>query len=336
MKKLFLTILAILFLAPLAYGGSGLTRGDQTIYGHKTFENNITVQGTLIANGPTTGLTDVGNVWYVGSTDGLDGGNYGTKWDTPFATIDYAIGRCTADKACVIYVLPFHAETVTSAITVDVAGVSIIGIPRGRNLPTITANGTIDAITVTAADVMIANLRFAAPGTDAQTSDINIAAARVTVQNTVHIGSDTGDDKVDIITITAAGHDFLLDGLRIYNSVQEGAGGAISIEGAAARGEIRNCFIMDTIGYANGALYDGAAATALYVHDNVFSNAKADTVVLNYGNNSTGVTMNNFVAGRHSTLASNIAEGTSMNFHENYHVEEDTFTSVLAQSPDTD
>ena len=315
----------------------GLTRGDQTIYGHKTFEHDVIVQGTLEAQGPSKGINSIGDVYYVGSTWGHDSpGNYGNTWDKPFATIDFAIGQCTADHGDTIYVLPWHAETVTAAITVDVAGISIIGIPRGRNLPTITTATAIDMMTITSADAMVANLKFSSPGIDDVTADINIAAARASIFNTVHLGSETSYNNVDIITITSAGHDFLLDGVRIYNSVVECTGSGITIEGAAARGEIRNCLIMDTIGFALGAISDEATATALYIHHNIFKNAKAGTVVAEFGNNSTGIFAHNFICGRHTTIASNLDEGNAMDFLENYVVEEAILSGLLEPAVDAD
>lgn len=276
-----------------------------------------------------------GDIFFVDSNTGTDGAGYGRNPDAPVATIDYAIGLCTASKGDVIFVLPQHAETVTAAITCDVAGISIIGLGHGRNRPTITGNGTIDAVTVTAAGVTIKNLIFDVPGTDAQTADINIAAANCTVIGTTHHGSTTGKNKVDIITITSAGHDALLDGVMIYNDTVEIVGG-ISIEGAAKRIEIKNCFIFDSIGITNGAIYDGATALGLYVHDCVFGNAKANTVVAEFGNNTTGVMSKCFINGRHTTIQSNVTPGTGMAFHEVYGVEEAAKNGLLMPAVDAE
>ena len=276
-----------------------------------------------------------GSIFFVDSNTGTDGAGYGQNPSSPVATIDYAIGLCTANKGDIIYVMPQHAETVTAAITADIAGISIIGMGEGRNRPTVTGNGTIDALTVTANDVLIANLIFAVPGTDAQTADINIAAARCTVKNTVHHGSTTSKNKVDIITITAAGHDALIDGVRIYNDTVEVVGG-ITLEGAAKRVEVANVFVFDSIGFTNGAISDEATALGLYVHDSVFSNAKADTVVAEFGNNTTGVMQNCFVNGRHTTIASNITAGTGMAFYEVYVVEEAAKNGLLMPAVDAD
>ena len=340
MKRILTFLTALMFLLVMGspcFAAGQLTTGDQTIYGNKTFEHGITVKGKLTAEGPTVGINATGDVFYVGSTWGHDSpGNYGETPDQPFATIDFAIGQCTADHGDVIYVHSYHAETVTAAITADVAGISIIGITNGRNMPTITTATAIDMLTVTAADVTIANLKFSSPGIDNVTADINIAAARVSVFNTMHLGSETSYNNVSIITITAAGHDFLLDGLRIYNSVVEITGAAIEIEGTAARGEIRYCLVMDTIGLALGAIDDAAAATALYIHHNILKNAKAATAVIDFTNNSTGICSFNHISGRHTTIASNVVTGTSMDFFENRVTEEPVLNGMIMPAADAD
>src|ERR1051325_9126450 len=79
------------------------------------------------------------------------------------SSIANALSNCVASRGDVVLVLPGYTETVTAAITVSVAGVSIIGIGNGALKPTITVNGTIDGFNVTAASVLIDNIAFAAP-----------------------------------------------------------------------------------------------------------------------------------------------------------------------------
>lgn len=236
------------------------------------------------------------------------------------STIAGALAACTAAAGDIIFVAPGHAETVTASITVDKSGVSIIGLGNGLLRPAITGNGTIDAINVTADNVLIENLEFPAPETDNQTADINIAAAGVTVRNTYHIGSQTAKNKTDLITITAAGNDFLIEGVNAYNTVVDVVS-AISVEGACARGVIRNCNIQGT--FSTAVLMDEATATLLLIEDNLFKNTKSATAVVTFTTgNSTGAMRFNHLSGRHTTIASNVVTGTGMDFFENRVVEE--------------
>ena len=98
-----------------------------------------------------------------------DTAGYGYSPDKPFATIDYAIGQCTANQGDVILVLAGHAESINVAagINCDIAGVSTIGLGNGEDRPTITVGTTLDTATIAiaAVDVKLFNL-IVQPGND--------------------------------------------------------------------------------------------------------------------------------------------------------------------------
>lgn len=105
-----------------------------------------------------------GDVWFVdsGHASATNAVSAGRNPDVPFATLDYAIGQCTASNGDVIYVMPGHTESITTAagIAADVAGISIIGLGNGNNRPVITIASTDNAgtMTVSASNVKISNL----------------------------------------------------------------------------------------------------------------------------------------------------------------------------------
>lgn len=108
-----------------------------------------------------------GTVFFVGNTssnrniDGQDLPSHGNDPRKPFASIDYAIGKCVADNDDLIVVLAGHTEVVSSATdwVMDVAGVSIVGMGRGASRPTITFDtDTSAAVMVTAANCSIENV----------------------------------------------------------------------------------------------------------------------------------------------------------------------------------
>lgn len=124
---------------------------------------------------PVAGEMTTGNIFFVDSNTG-DNSYSGKKPSSAFATLDYAIGKCTATKGDIIYVMPGHAET-TTAIALDVAGVTIKGIGRGRARPAFTANTTAsDLIDVTAANCAIINVRLVGAASG-NTGLIHLAAA---------------------------------------------------------------------------------------------------------------------------------------------------------------
>lgn len=288
------------------------------------FPSGMSVLGTPLV------LAYPGKIFWV--DDSGSDSNPGT-FERPFATCDYAIGKCTSGRGDIIMVKAGHAETVTTAITMDVANVALVGCGWGNSRPAITGNGTIDAITVTAAGCLVANLRFPAPETDAQTADINIAAAGVSVLNTYHIGSQTAKNKTSFITITAAGDDFLLDGVVTHNVTVDVVTG-VALEGVCTRGIIRNCFIEGS--FSTAALGDAAAATLLYIDRCTFKNVKAATAVVSFASNSTGSMRDCFIDGRHTTIASNFATGTGMGCYEVKVVEEAVKNALLMPAVDAD
>lgn len=120
----------------------------------------LTVDGVPVTGSGVDALPITGNVFYVNSSTGVDDPSYGTTVARPFDTLDYAIGKCTASNGDVIYLLPGHTETIgsASAITVDVAGISIIGLGNGNLRPTFTWSATAGTIVVSAANVTIKNI----------------------------------------------------------------------------------------------------------------------------------------------------------------------------------
>lgn len=135
------------------------------------FANGVTIRGVpLLTAYP-------GNVFWVDSGAGSDG-NKGT-FDRPFSTIDYAIGRCTANNGDIVMVKPGHTETVIAAagLDLDIAGVAIIGMGAGSDRPTINfTTATTADMDVDAANITMYNILFTG-GIDALAAPIDVNAA---------------------------------------------------------------------------------------------------------------------------------------------------------------
>lgn len=122
----------------------------------------------VVGSGP---VMTTGSVFFLdsGSGSASDTPGGGTSPDAPFATLDFAIGQCSANTGDHIIVLPGHSETFTSAgaVTFDVAGVTVIGIGHGSNRPTFTFDSaaTVDW-DITAANIVLRNLLFIAHNAD--------------------------------------------------------------------------------------------------------------------------------------------------------------------------
>lgn len=183
------------------------------------FAGGVTIRGV-----PLT-VSHPGSVFWVDSNTGSNG-NKGT-FDRPFATIDYAVGRCTANKGDIIFVKPGHVETVTAAagLDLDVAGIAIIGLGTGSLRPTVNFTTVVGAdMDVDAANITVYNLLFTG-GIDALTGPIDVNAADFAM-----INCETRDVTGQTVDFIVSGGDrLLLDGWVHRGAAAAGAQTAISI-----------------------------------------------------------------------------------------------------------
>lgn len=206
----------------------------------------------IIGSGP---ILTTGNVFFVcsvapGRSDSTAAGRDPAQ---PFATIDYAIGQCTANNGDTIIVEPGHVETVTAAagIALDVAGVSIIGIGRGANRPTVNfTTSTAASFRVTAANCYVENLLFVGV-VDALTGPIQVQAADFTLKGCETRDTAGSAQATDFIVTTAAANRFNLLNHRHDGDTAAGAntflaivgGDRITIDGLIVDGNFNNAGI---------------------------------------------------------------------------------------------
>ena len=140
--------------------------------------NDAQIQDFKIATVGSTGRKKV----YVG-TSGTASYNL-AKTRVPqadlFTTIDAANNALTASRGDIIEVLEYHAETITSAgaITLDLAGVKVLGMGIGESRPKITFTSTDNSASIvfTGAGVAFKNI-ICICGDDGLTNPIHMQAA---------------------------------------------------------------------------------------------------------------------------------------------------------------
>lgn len=263
-----------------------------------------------------------GDVWFVGSavTGATDGAGYGRNPDAPFATLDYAIGNCTASHGDVIYVLPGHAETFTATdgFDADVAGIKIIGLGWGAARPTFTMNHANAQVNIGAASVWIENMRFVA--------DVTAVAAAVQVEGKTdavfkncewYWGGTTGDDMVISLELEAESHRAIIENCRfLAEPGVAGAASAIKLTGASHNVIIRNCEFMGdySVACVNGIT---ALSQGLMFIDNLVHNTDAGEPYLEVLTGTTGVIANTRGLASAATIAAN-AVADAMAHCENF------------------
>ena len=162
-----------------------------------------------------------GEIFFVdsGSSTGGTTSGFGNNPDAPFTTIDSAINQCTASQGDRIYVMAGHNETLTgaSAITCDVSGVSIIGLGRGTDRPTLLLDaGAAVSIVISAANVSFENIVFSAGHADI-TVAIDISATNASFNNCAWKQNVAAENFLTCIRTSAVAN--ACDGLSVTNSV---------------------------------------------------------------------------------------------------------------------
>ena len=199
-----------------------------------------------------------GNVFYVDSAVGTDAVGYGTHPDAPFDTIDYAIGKCTANQGDVIIVLPGHAETVSAAagIDADVAGITIVGLGAGESRPIVTFSTAAGA-------------------------DLDVDAANITICNILfknNVASQTA-----MIDVNAT--DLLMEDCELREAAATQALTYIDLNGGAAnavdRTTLRRCKIISYTAGSNRGLELGEVASEVTIEDCVIDGDFADAGIHN-------------------------------------------------------
>ncbi|GAG32075.1 unnamed protein product, partial [marine sediment metagenome] len=172
--------------------------------GWTNFPNGITSFGMpVLGVGEETMTT--GNIFFVDSGNGSDtAGANGLNPDQPFATIDYAIGQCTANNGDIIFVMPGHTESpaTTEGIDMDVAGVWIRGLGWGNDRPTITPENATVGIKMAAASCRVSNIVMTLGATTVTVADaFGITAAGCVVEN-CEVKQHASSQYTNLITVT--------------------------------------------------------------------------------------------------------------------------------------
>ena len=171
---------------------SNVTSGRLDFYLRRWFgitNTDITNAGDPFSNRGT------GQVFYVDSAVGSDSFT-GVTPALAKATIDGGINACTANRGDVVFVIQNHEETVdngtSDAIDADVAGISIIGLGNGDDMPQILYDTTTDEFVVNADGVYISGLRFLAGVSEvANAIEIQAAGTNCTIVNCIFPESTT-------------------------------------------------------------------------------------------------------------------------------------------------
>jgi hypothetical protein len=265
------------------------------------FPGGVTSFGVPVLSGQIPFST--GTYYFLDSSTGSNSYD-GKSKETPFATLDYAIGKCTANKGDVIIVMPGHAETITGAggITVDIAGISIIGLGSYDLRPAFLMDGgTSVTMLVTAANCTIQNIVFRAGHADIVKFG-TITAKGCRFINCVWEQNATAENWLVGISVGAADNDS--DGFELLNSsyfsYTAGADAVIINKNQNDVRILSNTFVVDNSVSPYAVIYapDTEIMFNILVADNVihnFHDANAAVGIAIANTSSTGSIVRNLI-----------------------------------------
>jgi len=216
------------------------------------------------------GLFEPGSQFFVDSGTGSDS-NTGLSWGTALATVDAAIGKCTANNGDIIWIAPGHTETWTTTgakLVADIAGVRIIGLGQGADRPTFSFGHTGTTWTISAANVTLSNLLLVSAvdsittfgtisGNDCtlldvetrDTTDIEavdtfiVTGDRLTVKRHFHNGYTAGNANARVFKMTGVDN-ALFEGCRFMTKVTTAVINFVST--ACTNVVVKNCDFLVT------------------------------------------------------------------------------------------
>lgn len=290
------------------------------------FANGVSIRGVPLA------LSHPGNVFWVDSGAGSNG-NKGT-FDRPFATIDYAVGRCTANNGDIIFVKPGHAETISTAaaIDLDVAGIALIGLGSGDDMPEIEFDNAVATVAIGADNVSVKNIRFNATVT-AVAVGVNVEANvdYCTIEDcTFNVDAETTDEFEHSIRLVDGNVGCVIQ----RNTIHMGLGGAVAaihLDADTAYTEIRDNYI--TGDYSTACIVgDTTLSTNILIKGNILVQGIGGNIGTEPGiellTGTTGVIADNYIVCNLATKAASIVADQCFLF-ENYYNEDVTGTGGL-------
>ena len=279
-----------------------------------------------------------GHVLFVDSgRDNASNGNLGDSPIRPLATIEGAFNHTdlTANNGDMIVAMPGHSETVSVAggLTMDVAGVKVIGLGDGSDTPVVKLTTVTTAdVNVDAANITIENIHFVS-GFDDIAVCLDVNAADFTVRNCRFTeNADNKNFKICIQDASGATSDRMT--IEHCYALQDDAANThfVNLGGTGKGHIIRNNVLLGDW----GTMCIGGVGIVIFctVMDNVIYNAASDTdACINMGSTATGICVRN-MAGSAAAQTAGITTGDLV-AAQNYHGVSTEDLSAVLEPPTT-
>jgi hypothetical protein len=193
------------------------------------FAQGVTIRGVPLS------VVNPGKVWWLGNALTLQRGDRGASdsnrgsFQSPFSTLSGAMTAISADgganRGDILVIKPGHAENISSstALTLSIAGVAIIGLGAGSKRPKFTIDTANTAtINVSADNISFYNCQFAANFLSIAACFTLSTAKWFTLQNCYFFDTSGILDFLNVVKSTGAAN--TVDGLTINDCIWNSLG----------------------------------------------------------------------------------------------------------------
>jgi hypothetical protein len=338
MKKILFMLLLIACLGGITYG----LDYDQDFYrkhigeihaarGNDPVWNFIGEVDDLIG-----GQIGTGDIYYVDSNVASE--NDGTSWAKAKDTLDEAIALCTANNGDIIYIAQGHEETLAAAdgVDVDIAGITIIGLGDGADMPEFTFSATGSEFVIGAANTTVVNCRFIA-GVSAITMGISVEAGgdNFLLYKCIFPKPTTNSWEFnDAIDIADGANDIAVIGCEYYNDEAGAAPNHFIEAGNGTAGPVRLQVVGNIIkgDFAVSAIWSDEPCDEAYIAYNTIVNHTADQHCIEFTDAGTGVIAYNLC---YSSAEATTIDPGSMSCFENYTCTASDASGQISVRPDS-
>lgn len=265
------------------------------------------------------------NVFYVDSNHAAksDSVGAGRSPDTPLATLDYAVGLCTASQGDTIVLMPGHSESKTTTgdiATLDVAGIRVVGLGVGTSRPTFTLGHASATITVSAANVLLRNVRVVSDVADCAVGlTASAAADGLTVEGCLFSSGSLTKELQIAVSLAAACDDVTIKGCQFDTVITDETGSethAIYCAGAANRLRVVDCEMVGNFGTAAIAATVAASVRVVIARNLIYNIDSTNGLGISLHASTNGIVSDNRVTSLKTNTVPVVCAGCAV--HENY------------------
>lgn len=233
-----------------------------------------------------------GDVWFVDSAATAAGvtTGHGRTPEKPFATLAYAFSSDLVGSGDTVYLMPSHAETIADAggITMDIAGVRVVGLGCGAIRPTISWSTALSTWLITAASTTVENIICTVSAAVDVTAGITVTAADCAFKYIEARESGATLQFVDFLKLHTGAARASVQNFKFSGAAGNIGNSAILVSAVVDAVRIENAWIVGTL--IAGGISSTAANTNMLIRDVYVENLLAGTdtcVGLNAGTTGT-------------------------------------------------